>query len=104
MAYIPKGRRRSPWVRERVPFEAVTQDVRYWSMPWRRAREVHLRNNPICTRCDQLGTLVDHILAVADGGQFWDAANWQTLCKRCHGIKTAHEAHARRGKGGEKMT
>jgi 5-methylcytosine-specific restriction endonuclease McrA len=48
-------------------------------------------------RCDQLGTLVDHILAVADGGEFWEPANWQTLCRRCHGIKSAHEAHARRG-------
>ena len=97
MAFIPKGRRRSPWIREKIPFETVQQDTRYWSMQWRRGREVHLRNNPIGTRCDPLGTLVDHIIAVADGGEFWDSANWQTLCRRCHGIKTAHEAHARRG-------
>ena len=100
MAYIPNNRRRSPWVRKKVAFENVAQDTRYWSMDWRRAREAHLRQHPLCKHCEELGTLVDHIVAVTDGGEFYNPSNWQTLCRRCHGIKTALETRARRGNGG----
>lgn len=50
--------------------------------------------------CNQLGTLVDHIVAVRDGGEFYDPNNWQTLCKQCHGRKTAEETRRRQGIGG----
>ena len=102
MAYIPRKRRRSPWVREKVAFEGVVQDPRYWTTTWKRAREVHMRAHPTCQACGQLGTLVDHIVAVRDGGEFYDVDNWQTLCMTCHGKKTARETRARGGRGSAK--
>ena len=102
MAYIKRKRRASPFVRQKPPFEGVEQDKRYWSMPWRRAREAQMRAHPTCAMCDHLGTLVDHIVAVKDGGEFWEPSNWQTLCVRCHGIKTAKETRARGDRGSRK--
>jgi 5-methylcytosine-specific restriction endonuclease McrA len=100
MAYIKRERRKSPFIRQKPPFEGVVQDKRYWTMEWRRAREAQMRAHPTCAVCDHLGTLVDHIVAVADGGDFWEPTNWQTLCMTCHGRKTAKEARRRRGIGG----
>ena len=34
---------------------------------------------------------LDHIVPLADGGAFWDTANWQALCEPCHDEKTAAE-------------
>lgn len=37
-------------------------------------------------------TVVDHITPhKGDKALFWQRANWQPLCKRCHDIKTAIE-------------
>jgi 5-methylcytosine-specific restriction endonuclease McrA len=52
--------------------------------------------------CGHLGTLVDHIVAVRDGGEFYDVDNWQTLCMTCHGKKTAAETRARGDRGSAK--
>jgi predicted kinase len=38
------------------------------------------------------GEVVDHIIPhKGDYELFWDEGNWQTLCKRCHDVKTATE-------------
>lgn len=29
-------------------------------------------------------SVVDHIVPVSQGGEFWDEANWQPLCATCH--------------------
>jgi 5-methylcytosine-specific restriction endonuclease McrA len=100
MAFIKRNRRPNPWIRAKVPFEGMEQDLRYWSQEWKKAREVQMRHEPTCRMCGGLGTLVDHITAVRDGGEFWDRDNWQTLCMRCHGRKTAAEVRNRRGNGG----
>ena len=39
---------------------------------------------------------LDHIMPMADGGPFWDEANWQALCEACHDEKTAGENTGRR--------
>lgn len=57
---------------------------------WRKARETYLRKHPLCVDCERLGrttpaTVVDHIVPHRrDQELFWDKANWQSLCKRCH--------------------
>lgn len=71
---------------------------------WQKAREDWLCANPFCAECRKAGrlvraTVVDHIVAhrmaeaLASGDAeaiskarrlFWDRANWQPLCKRCH--------------------
>jgi 5-methylcytosine-specific restriction endonuclease McrA len=34
---------------------------------------------------------VDHIIGIEHGGQPYERANLQGLCKQCHGIKTKRE-------------
>lgn len=64
---------------------------------WRKARDGYLRLHPLCVRCQEMGLLVpaevvDHIVPhKGDKALFWDSANWQPLCKRCHDKKTFHE-------------
>lgn len=36
--------------------------------------------------------MVDHIIPhKGDQSLFWDQMNWESLCARCHGLKTATE-------------
>lgn len=64
---------------------------------WRKARAVYLREHPLCVECKRNGrltpaTVVDHVEPhQGDKHRFWDKANWQALCKRCHDRKTARE-------------
>lgn len=56
-----------------------------------------MRGHPWCEECLRHGlrtpaTEVDHIIPhKGDRGLFWDRKNWQSLCHRCHSIKTARE-------------
>jgi 5-methylcytosine-specific restriction protein A len=64
---------------------------------WRRARLAYLADHPLCVVCQERGyltpaTLIDHITPhCGDIDKFWSQSNWQSLCARCHGIKTARE-------------
>jgi 5-methylcytosine-specific restriction protein A len=64
---------------------------------WRRARAAYLARHPLCVPCKAAGrlepaTVVDHVVSHRGSAvTFWDAANWQGLCKRCHDAKTARE-------------
>lgn len=71
---------------------------------WQKAREDHLRSNPLCEMCSTPerpvpAQVVDHKVAprlkdAKDSGEaeaiarawklFWDRKNWQSLCKHCH--------------------
>lgn len=65
--------------------------------PWRRLRErVLIRDRYLCQACLRqqrvtVATEVDHIRALADGGAERDMANLQSLCRKCHSLKTALE-------------
>jgi 5-methylcytosine-specific restriction protein A len=69
----------------------------YESPAWRRERKIFLLNNPLCKPCQDAGrittaTEVDHIDPhKGDLQKFWDAENWQSICKPCHNRKTAKE-------------
>lgn len=64
---------------------------------WQAARSVFLAEHPLCVICKASGqlieaTIVDHITPhKGDYDLFWQRANWQSLCKRCHDHKTATE-------------
>jgi 5-methylcytosine-specific restriction protein A len=52
---------------------------------------------PICRHCQiNASQMVDHIVALADGGTRLDRSNLQALCLRCHARKTAAEVRIRR--------
>lgn len=51
---------------------------------------------PTCRHCERKNRLteaeeVDHIKPIADGGDPYEFGNLQSLCKRCHRMKTAKE-------------
>lgn len=73
------------------------QDKRYWSGAWRKAREAYLGHHPACVVCGRVAKVVDHVTPVRQGGEFWDSANWQSMCTRCHNTKSGREAHETRG-------
>lgn len=60
---------------------------------WETARKAFLRRFPRCRRCGGVATVVDHITPHrGDQSLFWDKANWQPLCTKCHsGAKQREE-------------
>lgn len=74
------------------------KDKRYNSARWKRLRLLVLRDSPLCANCHanhriEPAKVVDHIVRVRDGGEFWDIDNLQTLCQRCHNSKSGRESH-----------
>jgi 5-methylcytosine-specific restriction protein A len=74
----------------------------YDDRQWRRVRLLHLKDEPLCRHCHKKGLIVeaeivDHIvpLTVNPDGKY-DDDNLQSLCKRCHQIKTAADRKAGR--------
>ena len=72
-----------------------TAASRGYGHKWRKAREGFLKAHPLCAHCEAQGrvtaaTVVDHIDPHrGDMRKFWDAGNWQPLCKHHHDRKTA---------------
>lgn len=72
-----------------------TASERGYDRRWQKARIVFLQANPLCAACMRSGratpaTVVDHITPHrGDVNLFWNASNWQPLCKDCHDRKTA---------------
>jgi len=68
---------------------------RGYNAKWRKARETFLLRAPLCAECARQGrtvaaNVVDHVIPhKGDQDLFWDTDNWQSLCKRCHDVKTA---------------
>lgn len=68
---------------------------------WQRVRSEFIKANPLCAHCRDRGRFtmaqeVDHITPhKGDMELFWDAGNWQPLCKSCHSRKTALENSTR---------
>jgi 5-methylcytosine-specific restriction enzyme A len=69
------------------------QEKRYNTTAWRKYRVVHLTYHPLCVECNEIAEVVDHIVPVRMGGNFWDPYNHQSLCHRCHNAKSGRESH-----------
>ena len=79
----------------------VTDDYKdrnrfYQRIAWKRIRALQLQIEPLCRRCRSRGKLivasvVDHIIAIADGGAELDQDNLQSLCASCHNAKTRRD-------------
>tara|TARA_R100001443_G_scaffold113463_1_gene128194 strand:- start:45 stop:413 length:369 start_codon:yes stop_codon:yes gene_type:complete len=73
----------------------------YQSNRWRKLRNHYIKHNPICVECERnnkitTAKIVDHIKEIADGGSVWNVSNLQSLCNRCHRVKTAHAVNRRK--------
>lgn len=82
----------------------VDNSAFYNSKAWRKVATMHKAANPLCVMCDAKGclspaTVTDHITPIAEGGSKWDWENLQSLCARCHAVKSATEGR-NRGRGG----
>ncbi len=71
------------------------------SARWRGLRKKYITQFPLCIECKKrghikAGDLVDHIIAIADGGPEWDWANLQSLCFQHHSKKTNQEINKRK--------
>ena len=70
---------------------------RGYTKAWQRYRIQYLAEHPVCVACLKRGelretTVVDHIIPHKGNMKlFWDRANHQALCKRCHDSKTAKQ-------------
>lgn len=76
--------------------------VTIYSTPrWKRIRKMALvRDNALCQHCKERNAeVVDHIVEIKDGGDPYDLSNLESLCNRCHAIKTA-QAKSERESGG----
>jgi 5-methylcytosine-specific restriction protein A len=89
--------RRCP-VHEREKERSYKRDTRYSTARWKTLRRSQLRKQPWCetSDCDNPATDVDHVVRVADGGDFWNPEGLASLCRGCHSRKTAREVwHSR---------
>ena len=72
---------------EKIWQDDYVMDEMTWQMRQKHristVREVHDR--------EWFGLEVDHIKAVALGGEMWDKDNLQVLCSKCHKIKTRED-------------
>ena len=105
MPSLPKPKARSWEPKRQVVKQAYKPHAErtslYDSPLWRRVRAAHLAREPLCRECLKhnratTATVCDHIRAVRDGADFWDASNYQSLCSPCHHRKSAREGHQRK--------
>jgi 5-methylcytosine-specific restriction protein A len=67
---------------------------RGYDAEWDKARAAYLNNHPLCRRCGNPATTVDHVVPHrGDRKLFQDRTNWQPLCQRCH---NGHKQRAER--------
>jgi len=113
MATLKGASHRRPWVGERKAHgrRKATNSTLYNGAQWRTLSRKHKALNPLCVMCEAQGRVspvevTDHIVPINQGGQPYAWDNLQSLCHRCHNIKSGTEAHERaqersnKGKGG----
>lgn len=68
------------------------RDRLYYSRQWKQISMLYRKQHPLCEECERNGRitpadLVDHIIAVGEGGSMWSWDNLQSLCISCHNKK-----------------
>lgn len=89
--------------RRRMSSEELERDYWYSSRNWRNLRRAYISRNPLCEFCFARGVtkaadVVDHVVERKDDdSRRLDSSNLQSLCHRCHNLKTLEERDRRRG-------
>lgn len=73
--------------RRRVRQRGRTKDPYYDTSAWRKRRAAHLERYPACVVCGRKADTADHIHARGRGGR--DDGPLQSMCRSCHGRKSA---------------
>ncbi len=68
----------------------------YRTAKWQHVRSAYLSRKPLCERCEAMGLttparIVDHIIPIKQGGDWFVFSNLQSLCISCHASKTADD-------------
>lgn len=69
-----------------------TNNPFYKSKSWIKTRDAFRVRNPECNLCGRQGAVVDHVVAIKQGGAPFDWDNLQTLCRQCDQTKRGKEA------------
>lgn len=67
---------------------------RGYNKQWAALRQRFITTHPTC-QCGQQATIVDHIIPITEGGKRLDWNNLQSLCTKCHAMKTHAERKGR---------
>jgi 5-methylcytosine-specific restriction enzyme A len=98
---MPSRPRRHPPATVTVPDRRASACQRGYDRKWRRLQFAYLSEHPLCVMCESRGciteaVLVDHVTPIVAGGAVLDRANLQSLCVRCHAIKSGRDLSSRR--------
>jgi len=77
-------------------YKTTESNAIYKTSAWRNTRKDILHHEPYCRECAKhdrqtIATEIDHIKAIAEGGDKWDRDNLQPLCSDCHKRKSVRE-------------
>lgn len=88
-------RKQRPWLQgsHKSSKARIIRNTFYNSSRWRKLRSIYIKYHPLCVICSAPGEVVDHIKPIKQGGEPLDMANLQTMCHKCHNIKSGKEAH-----------
>ena len=94
MPNVPKRKQR-PWLQgqNKASKQHKERNKFYQTSAWRTLRNMFITRHTLCVECDGIGQVVDHIIPIHSGGDSLEWDNLQTMCHRCHNIKSGKEAH-----------
>ena len=94
MPNVPKRKQR-PWLQgqNQASKGRTERNKFYQTTSWRRLRAMFIKRFPLCVGCEGVGQVVDHIVPIKQCGEPLEWGNLQTMCHRCHNIKSGKEAH-----------
>ena len=106
-----------PWLPRRPQGFSRKEDSlpEYHTHRWTKLSRAFRRQHPLCAECQRKGRIAeaevtDHIIPPwVEGVDFWDASNWQPLCRRCNLAKGARDRikwplDTRKGEGGQNLS
>ncbi|MEM6560026.1 MAG: HNH endonuclease signature motif containing protein [Planctomycetota bacterium] len=77
--------------RRGTPAEArPTAARRGYDRQWRKLRDAHLKQHPLCTFCGHAAAAADHIKPLSQGGERLDPDNCRSVCNPCHAKLTTN--------------
>ena len=99
MAFTPRKTPPAPWITKAPKqWNRKKPAFNYQGRKWRNISKQFRINNPLCAQCQKEGRttpsqVTDHIKPISQGGDAWDANNYQALCIECHNKKSRTEHH-----------
>lgn len=93
MPNVPKRKQR-PWLQgsHKSSRARIERNKFYQTSAWRSLRNMFIKRHPLCVECESIGQVIDHIISIKDGGDPLEWDNLQTMCHRCHNIKSGKES------------